>query len=304
MSVFNGTPYLPQAIDSVLGQTFREFELIIVNDASTDATSKILRSYQDSRIMMMENERNLGLATSLNHALGVARGEYIARQDADDISYPDRFASQVALLDAHPQVGVVGATVEWIDEQGNPTQIWRKCYTNAEIQENLLRFCCLVHGSTMYRSQAIRDMGGYDEKMRTGQDYDLWLRMSEGWDIVCLPEVLYQYRKHAEMASIKQHNQQSENAKTSLQRAIERRLSNARLALPGGQASAPARLQEMDRRQLSQRYLWWSAGLREYGRVTAAKFLLASLAFDPFWLPPWKFLAGVLRRNYERLRNQ
>jgi glycosyltransferase involved in cell wall biosynthesis len=119
MSVFNGEEYLRAAIDSILAQTFSDFEFIIVDDGSTDRSAAIVRGYDDPRFVLLSQE-NRGVAAALNHAMSRARGEYIARQDADDVSLPERFAQQVQWLEAHPEVSALGTGAVLIDPQGRP----------------------------------------------------------------------------------------------------------------------------------------------------------------------------------------
>lgn len=301
MSVYNGAPYLRQAIESILAQTFDDFEFLIINDASTDETRQILTSFRDPRIIALENEQNLGLAASLNLAIDGARGEYIARQDADDLSYPQRLAEQVAFLDAHRKVGAVGATTEWIDSAGNTLQIWRQPTENADIQQTLLRYCCLIHGSTMYRHVAALQMGNYDSKMRTGQDYDFWLRLSEMWDMACLPETLYRYRWHENMASRERRVEQENNAEIARARALQRRLTYGWRRLGLSRALTPGWVQTMDRRRLAQRYVWWSAGAREHSRSLALRFLIIAFLLDPTTPEIWRYVAGIVGRKVHRL---
>ena len=111
MPAYNAENYIREAIDSILAQTFRDFEFLIIDDGSTDHTVEIIRSYSDSRIRLYQNERNMGVAATLNRGLDLARGEYIARMDADDISLPERFAKQAAYMDAHPDVAVCGSNI-------------------------------------------------------------------------------------------------------------------------------------------------------------------------------------------------
>ena len=118
MSVYNGEKYLREAIESILNQTFTDFEFLIVNDGSTDSSLEIILSYPDERIRVIRNDRNIGLTKSLNKALQQAKGEYIARQDADDISLQNRFEEQLIYLEKHPEVALLGTSAYKIDERG------------------------------------------------------------------------------------------------------------------------------------------------------------------------------------------
>ncbi|MBA7555263.1 Undecaprenyl-phosphate 4-deoxy-4-formamido-L-arabinose transferase [subsurface metagenome] len=148
MPCYNGAQYLREAIESILNQTFHDFEFVIINDGSTDASQEIIDSFNDDRMLVIQ-QKNMGITKSLNKGLEMARGEYIARQDADDISFPDRFEKQVAYLDAHPEVAVLGGAIIRIDEKGNPLnkfvfpqsheKITKKLYKDNQIVHSLLR---------------------------------------------------------------------------------------------------------------------------------------------------------------------
>ena len=118
LPAYNAEAYLKEAIDSILNQTFPDFQLIVINDCSTDGTEEIIRQYADPRLVPVKNEKNLGIAATLNRGLSLAQGDYIARMDADDISLPHRLERQVAYLDAHPDIAVLGTNVETFDENG------------------------------------------------------------------------------------------------------------------------------------------------------------------------------------------
>lgn len=301
MGVYNGERYLDVALESILSQTFVDFEFIIINDASTDKSAEILAGYDDPRLRIFKNEQNMGLARSLNRAIELAQGTYIARQDADDLSEPRRLEKQVAFLDTHLKVGVVGTTTEWIDDEDKFIKIWHQPLENAAIQETLLDYCCLIHGSTMYRSETIAELGGYDSAMRTGQDYDLWLRLSETWDLACLPDVLYKYRHHTNMASLKRGGEQKSHAQTGLTRAVQRRISYTKLAFGLGRQQVPARLRQKNRQWFAERYVWWSASARYVKRSTALRFLGAAFLFNPVCPPLWDYLKGIVSRKFNKL---
>jgi glycosyltransferase involved in cell wall biosynthesis len=297
MSVYNGARFVRQAVDSILAQTMADFEFIILDDASADGTLEILRSYRDPRILILRNNRNVGLAASLNRGISEACGVYVARQDADDHSHPDRLLQQARYLDQNPGVGVVGTATRWIDDEQNLLQIWPLGMDNPELQQHLMRTCWLIHGSTMYRRRSVKELGGYDTAMRTGQDYDLWLRMSETWDLVSLPDVLYVFRRHTNAVSESCREEQMRNVEIGLARAIQRRTSYARLAMGLGRDHVPARLRAMTRRQLAQRYVWWSAGARELSRRIAWQYLLIALLFDPTTPEIWSYARGISARK-------
>lgn len=197
MSVYNGERYLRGAVDSILNQTLRDFEFIIVDDASTDDTWQILTAYarRDSRVALARNEENIGLTRSLNKGLALAQGEYIARMDADDISLPERLKKQVAYLDAHPEVGLLGTWVEIIGEGEERLSVLRRPIDPLFIKWSLLFDNYLVHSTVMYRRSLVEKLGGYNPS-RYAQDYELWSRMSFETQIAILPEVLVRWRRH------------------------------------------------------------------------------------------------------------
>lgn len=179
MSVYNGEIYLHDAIDSILNQTFTDFEFLIINDCSTDRTAEILQSYNDPRIKIINNEKNIGLTKSLNKGLKIARGEYIARQDADDVSAPDRLKKEIDFLRAHRDYAVVGTFVKVLNEDSEVILLPVSLIEDAPIRDFFKRSNCLTHGSTMLRKKCLLDVGFYDESIARAQDYDLWLRLSE-----------------------------------------------------------------------------------------------------------------------------
>lgn len=206
MSVYNGAQYLREAIQSILDQTFTDFEFIITDDGSTDATGDILAEYaaQDQRLLVFQNEQNIGLTRSLNKGLALARGEYIARQDADDISLPQRLQLQVSFLDHHPEVVVVASNYEIIDGGGRQLKITQKSADPILIAWHLL-FVNYIggHGVVMFRRDPIINLGGYAEDYRYSQDYQLWSRLVWLSDMVILPEVLLCWRSHEQNISTK-----------------------------------------------------------------------------------------------------
>jgi len=196
MSVYNGERHLREAVESILNQTFCDFEFIIVDDASTDSTPEILREYakQDERIRLLRNAYNLGITRSLNRGLKLVHGEYIAHLDADDISLPSRLKLQTRFLDAHPQVGALGAAVEVIDEQSKTLSEEPVSTEHEALQALLLVDNCLCHSTLMARRALVQALGGYDERLRYAQDYNLWWGLSCLARLAALPEVLVQLR--------------------------------------------------------------------------------------------------------------
>ena len=207
MSVYNGEKYLREAIDSILNQTFKDFEFLIIDDGSTDNSSDIIRSYTDPRIRLIQNEKNIGLTRSLNKGLKLAKGEYIARMDGDDIALSDRLEKQVSFLDKYEDVKLVGSSYYEIDESDKVLGRVDCLTNNDDIQRRfLLPNNCFCHPSTMFRKECIEKVGTYREFFKYAQDYDLWRRIAEEYNVANIGEPLLKWRIS--------HNSISSTAKT------------------------------------------------------------------------------------------
>lgn len=199
MAAFNAEKYLREAMDSILAQTYGDLELIVLDDKSTDGSLQILKEYAaaDPRVVVLENEQNMGLTKSLNKGLAVAKGEYIARMDADDISVPDRFAKQVAFLDSHPDYTFVSCIGRYIDEEGREEQLRLFPETHEEICAMMPKVDAVMHPGVMFRREDIARIGNYCEDFRVVQDYDLWFRgMAAGYKFYNIQEPLVLFRRN------------------------------------------------------------------------------------------------------------
>jgi len=195
MSVFNGERYLREAMESILSQTFEDFEFLIINDGSTDRSREILLSYADSRIHLVDNEQNRGLTWSLNRGLRLATGQFVARQDADDISQPDRLSRQVEFLEKNTEVALLGSWYEKMDAEGNLIGKRKLPGDNIAIRWSLLFYCPFVHSAVMFRKQAVLErVGFYNEALAYSSDYDLWYRIASCMQVANLDEYLVKYR--------------------------------------------------------------------------------------------------------------
>lgn len=192
ISVYNGEAHLQEAVESILGQTFSDFEFVIVDDGSTDSTWQILKAYaaQDARIVLIRNEKNIGLERSLNKGLALTQGEYIARQDADDVSLPHRLELQSHFLDIHPEVGALGTAVKIIDQQGASQDEDYLPVDHESIEALLLVNNFLHHSTLMTRRHLMQTLKGYDESMRHAEDYDIWWRLSRISRLATMPDIL------------------------------------------------------------------------------------------------------------------
>ncbi|MFX0070553.1 MAG: glycosyltransferase, partial [Candidatus Hermodarchaeota archaeon] len=193
MPVYNGEKFLSEAIESILHQTFTDFEFLIINDGSTDQSVQIIEKYNDPRIRLIHNQKNLGLSSTLNRGLDLAQGQYIARMDCDDISHPERLKKQVEFMDSRPETGVCGTWIEIIGEKCGKT--WKPPTNYEEIKISLLFDTALVHSSVMIRKSKFREYNlYYNPDFLIAQDFELWSRCSNYFPLANLPEVLLKYR--------------------------------------------------------------------------------------------------------------
>ncbi len=195
MSVYNGERYVRFAIESILHQTFTDFEFLIIDDGSNDESVPLIQGFRDSRIRLVRNGRNLGLVASLNRGLEMARGAYVARMDADDISMPERLQRQVDFMDANPEVDICGAWLEAFE--GRDKSIWAPPLSDEEIKANLVFESVVYHPTVMMRHTVFSDLAArYDEDYPYAQDYELWCRLSRSCRFANIGEVLLRYRLH------------------------------------------------------------------------------------------------------------
>lgn len=196
LPVYNAEKYLAIAIESILHQTFTDFEFLIIDDCSTDSSWDIIQKYskQDKRIVSLRNEVNLKGCNTLNKGLKLARGKYIARLDNDDWSYPDRFEKQFDFMESHPEVGIVGGVMELMNEAGNV--IGKRTYhlTDGEIRKKLFRYSPFSHPLVMFRKSILDQAGYYNPAYAPADDYDLYFRMGKLSQFANLPDVLLKYR--------------------------------------------------------------------------------------------------------------
>lgn len=193
MSVHDGAPWIARAVASVLAQTERDLELIVIDDGSTDATPALLAAEHDARLRVHRQERT-GLTRALNRALGLARADLIARLDADDTALPERLARQRAFLAAHPEVGVLGTAARELDVAGALVRTLCPPVDDAALRRALIRANPFVHSSMMVRRALLVQARGYDETLPVAQDYELWMRLAGVTRLANLAEVLVERR--------------------------------------------------------------------------------------------------------------
>lgn len=289
MPVYNAQRYLPQAVESILHQSFGDFEFLILDDGSTDRSLAILQGYarQDQRIRLL-SRANRGLVVSLNQLLELAQGELIARMDADDIALPDRFARQVAYLQQHPDVVCVGGAQDWIDEAGRILLHHPEAEQNDEIQQLALGGQTPInHPSALIRASALRQVGGYDPTFYPAEDLDLWLKLGEIGQLANLRATVLQYRQHSQSISEQQQAQQLERQRAACEQAWQRRGITAEFRAVSWRPT-----DRRSRLRLIAMYGWWffNAGRR----LDALTYGCKAIAVLPWAGEGWKLLACSL----------
>lgn len=293
MAVHNGQTYLGEAIESVLTQSFEDFEFLIHDDGSTDDTHTILKRYakRDSRIIL-SRASNQGLAASLNLLINKARSSFLARMDADDVCLPDRFALQIARMQAEPELAVLGGFSLLIDSENRPISKLILATEHKEIDANHLRgITSISHPAVMMRKEAVLSCSGYDPQFLASQDLDLWLRLAEIGRLANLADIVLKYRIHDTSISGSRREQQREMCQRACEAAWSRR---------GVKACFDYKDWRMDESRESRlefflSYGWqaWNYGFSESWRHYALK----SIRLAPFSIAAWKLLiAGALKQ--------
>ena len=206
--VYNRERYLAEAIDSVLAQTLTDFELLVVDDGSSDRSLEVAESYRDPRIRVVRHERNRGMSAARNTGIAEARGRYLAFLDSDDMAYPNRLALQAAFLDRHPDIAAVGAWIDWMDASGHPLgRVKRKAVAWDDIAAQSLFRPGIQDAAAMARTDILRRFP-HDERYRIGADFDLWVRIAAAHKLANLPRVLVRCREHEQRTT---HNTADES---------------------------------------------------------------------------------------------
>lgn len=318
MSVFNDEEFCREAIDSILNQTFRDFELIILDDASTDKTQEVLQSYDDPRIVVIRNERCLGLTKSLNVGLRHVQSKYVARLDGDDVALAERLEKQVLFLDEHPGVGVVSNPYIKINSAGGEIGFQQLPTSDQAIRSRLFVANPFCHTSSMFRRHCVERVGSYREVFKMSQDYDLWLRIAEEFQVGNLEEPLCKVRIIGGSISFPEENRknpgvlrgsskQRKFASLACKLAIQRELfGEDELGYrPSGERYKKIR-QSLSgsfmsrRKKVSNKYLIWSQRFSGY-RTTAIRYLFRSLINHPLNLDTWYY---IFERVFEKTKTQ
>ena len=202
-TVYNGEPFLAQAIDSILGQTFRDFEYLLVDDCSTDSSPGILQRYaaQDDRVVLLRTDGKINHSNAINAALKRAQGEFVAILDADDVAHPRRLERQVEFLEVRPHIGAAGTYVQQIDENGRTGHVMSYPTTCELARWGILFATPVLHSAAMIRRSLLVELGGYSVQWQYANDYSLWAELITRTGIASLPEVLVSYRGHSQQTS-------------------------------------------------------------------------------------------------------
>jgi glycosyltransferase involved in cell wall biosynthesis len=289
MPLYNAQRHLREALDSLLAQTVKDFEIVAVDDGSKDRTLKILREYEkkDARLNIITRP-NTGIVGALNDGVAAAKSDLIARMDGDDISLPQRFELQLAYLDEHPECVMLGSQVLLIDDDGAPIcphPLTR--YTHEEIdEEHLGTGWPVVHPSIVMRKSAVERVGGYREQYKWLEDLDLFLRLAEIGRLANLKDVLLQYRLH--LSSIC-------HTKTDVQGRLRREMreeTRVRRGVPPDGRNHPDATPHSPA-EVHRMWAWWA--LKAGNISTSRKHALAALRHHPWSPHSWRVVACAVR---------
>lgn len=297
--VFNGQDFIEESVSSILKQSFSDFELIIIDDGSTDRTLKIIAemSRHDGRMMVFSRE-NKGLVFTLNELLGKSTADLVARMDADDVSLPDRFRTQVDFLDRNPDVVLVGSSIQLIDAKGRYLTTLPALLNDSEIQNSLLQgHGSVCHPACMFRRESVMLASGYRQEFYPAEDLDLFLRLGELGKVANISKPLLRYRIHQDSISGKNVLKQREAAKKSCTDAELRRNMTESLF----EADAPWRPgdDKKSRHEFVLKYGWWAYSNGQ--QRTSFIYGLKGVRILPFsrnaWILAVKSLTGGLRNR-------
>lgn len=290
MPVYNAERYITGAVESILNQTLTEFEFIIINDGSSDRSLEILQRFaqQDTRIRLI-NRENKGLVKTLNEGLTLAKAPLIARMDADDMAYPDRFILQKEFMGQNPNVVCLGGYFEIIDGAGRPLTLLRPPLDDETIQELALKgHSAIAHPVAMLRLSAVKQVGGYREAFKAAEDLDLWLRLGEIGQLANIPYPLLQYRFVSSSISGQNASLQKQSAKNACQEAWARRKVSYQFEGGDWRPTHEAK----SRFNYLMKFGWWAFNYRQRG--TAIIYGLKAIALLPWNLDGWRLLVCAL----------
>lgn len=287
MPVYKSAKYLAEAIESILGQSYGDFELLISNDGSPDASSDIIAHYaaKDDRIVSLHRSENRGVIYTRNELLRHARGEWMATMDGDDISMRDRFERQMEFIREQREYVLIGSAARLIDPDGNPMCVIGQERSHEEIDAWHMSGksgTAFVSPTSMMRTAAVRAVGGYREHDGCAEDFDLFLRLAEYGKLCTIPDVLMHYRQHFGSLGYDQNRKQREGIRWAVEEAYSRR----GLILPQGMFDEP-----IPNRTASYAYRQWSEwSLRGGNAALARRYGYRAIAHAPWSPRGWRAL--------------
>jgi glycosyltransferase involved in cell wall biosynthesis len=297
MSAYNAEQYLTRSIESILHQTFADFEFLIIDDGSQDRSKEIIEAFRDPRIRLISRE-NKGLTASLNEGIQEAKGEYIARQDADDASLPERLEREVAFLDSRPEVGMVGTNYIIIDEEGKRLDQSRVFTHPDDLALAELLSNQFGHGSVMMRRSVLDQAGPYDPKVGIVEDYDLFCRISRVSKLANLKEPLYRWRRTGGGVTLSNQKLQIKQAFAVRDREFQEHILKDRqryriLTSIHPRSVPPGPMYYFDKKSTVLRDLAWLYRA-EGRRRESVRMMAAALLFAPWRRRNWRYLLRSL----------
>lgn len=297
LPVHDAERFLREAVESILAQSFRDFELLAIDDGSSDGSAAILDAFarRDPRVRVVQRPHT-GLVATLNAGLALAEGSLIARMDADDVALPQRLESQLARLEREPGLVCIGGAFELIDEAGHAfDRAFPACDHAAILARALRGESPISHSAATFRRDVVRGLGGYDEKARWVEDLDLWLRLAEHGALANLPDLVSRVRHHERSVSEQHAAEQLEQAKRVAGLACRRRGLDASLAQPRAWRALPDPCSQQ-LLALGRARSAWRIGERR----TALRYAVRALWTAPFSLPLWRSLGHELKASLLR----
>ncbi|MBI4722299.1 MAG: glycosyltransferase family 2 protein [Candidatus Stahlbacteria bacterium] len=310
-ATYNNERYIKSCIESILCQSIKDFEFIIVDDGSTDKTFEILREYEkkDKRVVIIRNKENKGAANSRNAAFHKSKGKFIAIIDSDDVALPTRLEKQVRFLNSHTEYGIVGSMIAYIDENGKHITLKEALPKGGEIIGDMLEDPCQIFNSScMFRREVFEELGGYREEFKKAEDWDLFLRLQErgltsrgstskGYKLYNLPEILHYQRTSFTRGMVLYRREQFIYGEIAKRLAYQRRNKGKDLLEEGNYEAFNKLKEEISGRwmprwvELSANYFKWSHHMYHRGpKKLAQDFIKKSVATNPFNLSAWVFL--------------
>jgi len=287
MPVYNGAGYIQEAIESVLRQTFTDFELLIVNDGSTDDTAEIIGAFSDKRIRVL-HRINGGVSAALNTGLEEAKAGYIARFDADDLCYPTRLAQQYQFMRNNPDYVLIGSDADYMTEEGNYLFKYVNIgHSNEEIQEQINTYCPFIHSSVFYKKEVVLNCGGYEVNAHTFEDYFLWIRLAKKGKVCNFKESLIKVRFNASSVTVDEKDREPIFVSVKKKALTTGIISDAEgeILLKSIKRLSKTKKESSYHRMLGKKYLW-----NNYQPRNARKHILKSIHLDPIKLNTYLLL--------------